>query len=84
MRGQPAAAGHGRSVHLGPPADTRRPLYTDAAAITTIATTGSLGYSDYNALQMSVASGSSHGLDFLASYTLGEAKQQQPRLLRVG
>ena len=55
------------------PLGTRRPLIRALPLVTTIATTGSLGYSDYNSLQMSVRQRQFHGLEMLASYTLAEA-----------
>jgi len=56
------------------PLQTRRPWYPTAPLITNSSTTGSLGYSDYNSLQMSVRQRQYHGLEMLASYTLADAK----------
>ena len=52
----------------------RRPLYAAQPLITTIATTASRAHSRYNSLQASVRRRNVNGLEFLASYTLGEAK----------
>jgi hypothetical protein len=56
------------------PLQNRRPWYATNPLITNSSTTGSLGYSDYNSLQMSVRQRQFHGLEMLASYTLAEAK----------
>jgi hypothetical protein len=56
------------------PLQTRRPWYPTNPLITNSSTTGSLGYSDYNSLQMSVRQRNTGGLEMLASYTLAEAK----------
>jgi hypothetical protein len=56
------------------PLGTRRPLIGPLPLVTTIATTGSLAYSDYQSLQASVRQRNMHGLELLASYTLAEAK----------
>jgi hypothetical protein len=54
--------------------DTRRPLYATAPLITNISTTAARGRSDYNALQVGVRQRFMHGLEYLASYTLGQVK----------
>ena len=55
------------------PLQTRRPLYATAPLITNISTTASRGRSNYHALQASLRQRRSHGLEYLASYTLGKA-----------
>ena len=59
------------------PLQTRRPLFATAPLITNISTTASRGRSNYHGLQASVRQRSSHGLEYLASYTLGSAKANQ-------
>jgi hypothetical protein len=56
------------------PKPTRRPLFAAQPLVTTIATTASRARSEYNSLQASIRQRSWHGLEFLASYTLGNAK----------
>jgi hypothetical protein len=56
------------------PLNTRRPWYATNPLITNSSTTGALGYSDYKSLQTSVRQRNTGGLEFLASYTLAEAK----------
>jgi hypothetical protein len=56
------------------PKPTRRPLFAAQPLVTTIATTASRARSEYNSLQASIRQRSWHGLEFLASYTLGSAK----------
>jgi hypothetical protein len=56
------------------PKPTRRPLFAAQPLVTTIATTASRARSEYNSLQASIRQRSWHGLEFLASYTLGQAK----------
>jgi hypothetical protein len=56
------------------PLQTRRPWYATNPLITNSSTTGSLGYSDYHSLQLSVRQRTLAGLDFLAGYTLANAK----------
>jgi len=52
----------------------RRPLYAAQPLITTIATTASRAHSEYNSLQTSVRRRNVNGLEFMASYTLSDAK----------
>jgi outer membrane receptor protein involved in Fe transport len=52
--------------------ETRRPLFGAQPLITTIATTAARSGSKYNSLQASLRQRSSHGLEFLASYTLAK------------
>jgi hypothetical protein len=59
------------------PLQNRRPLYATAPLITNISTTASRGRSDYNGLQASLRQRVSHGLEYLASYTLGKANTNQ-------
>jgi hypothetical protein len=59
------------------PLQNRRPLFATAPLITNISTTASRGRSNYHALQSSVRQRSSHGLEYLASYTLGRAMANQ-------
>jgi hypothetical protein len=56
------------------PKPTRRPLYAAQPLVTTIATTAARARSEYNSLQASIRQRSWHGLEFLASYTLGNVK----------
>jgi len=56
------------------PKPTRRPLFAAQPLVTTIATTASRARSEYNSLQASIRQRTWHGLEFLASYTLGQAK----------
>jgi len=56
------------------PLQNRRPWFATNPLITNSSTTGSLGSSDYKSLQTSVRQRNMHGLEFLASYTLAEAK----------
>src|SRR5439155_1315230 len=55
----------------------RRPLFATAPLITNISTTASRGRSDYKGLQASVRQRATHGLEYLASYTLGKANTNQ-------
>jgi len=50
----------------------RRPLFATAPLITNISTTASRGKSNYNGLQMSLRKRSTHGLEYLASYTFAK------------
>ena len=59
------------------PLQNRRPLYATAPLITNISTTASRGRSDYNGLQASLRQRVTHGLEYLASYTLGKANTNQ-------
>src|SRR5947207_982324 len=59
------------------PLQNRRPLFATAPLITNISTTASRGRSDYNGLQASMRQRASHGLEYLASYTLGKANANQ-------
>lgn len=52
----------------------RRPLYTAQPLITTIATTAARSGSRYHSMQASVRQRMHHGVEFLASYTLGRAR----------
>ena len=56
------------------PRPTRRPLYEEQPLITTIATTAAASSSRYHALQASIRQRAWNGLEFLASYTFGEAR----------
>ena len=56
------------------PKPTRRPLFAAQPLVTTIATTAARARSEYNSLQASIRQRSWHGLEFLASYTLGSVK----------
>jgi len=56
------------------PLNNRRPLYATAPLITNISTTASRGHSDYKALQVSVRQRDVKGFEYLASYTLSEAR----------
>jgi len=59
------------------PLQNRRPLFATAPLITNISTTASRGRSDYNGLQASMRQRMTHGLEYLASYTLGKANANQ-------
>jgi hypothetical protein len=59
------------------PLQNRRPLFATAPLITNISTTASRGRSNYNGLQASLRQRAVHGLEYLASYTLGSAKANQ-------
>jgi len=59
------------------PLQNRRPLFATAPLITNISTKASRGRSNYHALQSSVRQRSSHGLEYLASYTFGRAMANQ-------
>ncbi|PYR38881.1 MAG: hypothetical protein DMF93_15265 [Acidobacteria bacterium] len=59
------------------PLQNRRPLFATAPLITNISTTASRGRSDYKGLQMSLRQRATHGLEYLASYTLGKANANQ-------
>ena len=59
------------------PLQNRRPLFATAPLITNISTTASRGRSDYRGLQASLRQRVSHGLEYLASYTLGKANANQ-------
>jgi hypothetical protein len=59
------------------PLQNRRPLFATAPLITNISTTASRGRSNYNGLQTSLRQRATHGLEYLASYTLGSAKANQ-------
>jgi hypothetical protein len=54
------------------PKNTRRPLFAAQPLVTTIATTAARGGSKYNSMQASVRQRMAHGVEFLASYTLGK------------
>ena len=56
------------------PLQQRRPLYAFNPAITDISTTAARGRSDYNALQTTFKQRLWNGLDFIANYTLSNAK----------
>jgi hypothetical protein len=56
------------------PLNQRRPLYATAPLITNISTTAARGHSDYKALQASVRQRNVRGFEYLASYTLSEAR----------
>jgi Carboxypeptidase regulatory-like domain len=56
------------------PTQTRRPLYATAPLITNISTTAARGKSDYNGLQVSLRQRASHGVEYLASYTLSRTR----------
>ncbi|HXW04055.1 MAG TPA: TonB-dependent receptor [Vicinamibacterales bacterium] len=56
------------------PLQTRRPLYATAPLLTNISTTASRGRSDYHALQTSLRQRNVSGFEYLASYTLSQAK----------
>jgi len=59
------------------PLQNRRPLFATAPLITNISTTASRGHSDYKGLQASLRQRASHGVEYLASYTLGKANANQ-------
>jgi outer membrane receptor protein involved in Fe transport len=54
------------------PKNTRRPLFGPLPLVTTIATTAARGGSHYDSMQASLRQRASHGLEFLASYTLAK------------
>ena len=56
------------------PKNTRRPLFGALPLVTTIATTAARGGSRHNSLQASVRQRQFHGVEFLASYTLGKTR----------
>jgi carboxypeptidase family protein/TonB-dependent receptor-like protein len=56
------------------PRNTRRPLFGAQPLITTIATTAARGGSRYHALQASARQRMQHGVELLASYTLGKTR----------
>jgi hypothetical protein len=56
------------------PTQTRRPLYATAPLITNISTTAARGRSDYNGLQASLRQRATHGVEYLASYTLSRTR----------
>jgi hypothetical protein len=55
------------------PLQTRRPLYAVLPTVTTISGTDSSATMNYNSLQVSGRKRMSHGLEFLAAYTLSKA-----------
>src|SRR5438067_5260275 len=59
------------------PLQNRRPLFATAPLITNISTTASRGRRHYKGLQASLRQRVSHGLEYLASYTLGKANANQ-------
>jgi hypothetical protein len=59
------------------PLQNRRPLFATAPLLTNISTTASRGRSNYHALQASMRQRLDHGLEYLASYTLGRAMANQ-------
>jgi len=73
VEGNQALAGVGPTTSWAPKPQ-RRPLFRAQPLVTTIATTAARARSEYNALQASIRQRSWHGLEFLASYTLGSAK----------
>jgi hypothetical protein len=73
VEGNQALPGVGPTTSWAPKPQ-RRPLFAAQPLVTTIATTAARARSEYNALQASVRQRSWHGLEFLASYTLGSAK----------
>jgi hypothetical protein len=56
------------------PLQTRRPLFATAPLLTNISTTAARGRSDYHALQVSLRQRNVSGFEYLASYTLSQAK----------
>ncbi|MET0213426.1 MAG: TonB-dependent receptor, partial [Vicinamibacterales bacterium] len=74
VEGNQPLAGPGSDTTTWLPAQQRRPLYATAPLITNISTTAARGRSDYNALQVSLRQRFMHGLEYLASYTLGSVK----------
>lgn len=56
------------------PKNTRRPLFQEQPLVTTIATTAARSGSRYHSLQTSLRHRLSHGVEFLASYTLGKTR----------
>ena len=74
VEGNQPLAGAGSDTTTWLPAQQRRPLYATAPLITNISTTAARGRSDYNALQVSLRQRFMHGLEYLASYTLGSVK----------
>jgi hypothetical protein len=74
VEGNQPLAGPGTDTTTWLPAQQRRPLYATAPLITNISTTAARGRSDYNALQVSLRQRFMHGLEYLASYTLGSVK----------
>lgn len=56
------------------PKNTRRPLFASQPLVTTIATTASRGGSRHHSMQASVRQRPWHGVEFLASYTLGSTR----------
>ena len=56
------------------PLQQRRPLFATAPLLTNISTTAARGRSDYNALQVSLRQRNVNGFEYLASYTLSQAK----------
>lgn len=73
VEGNQARAGVG-DPSTWAPKPTRRPLFAAQPLVTTIATTAARARSEYNSMQASIRQRSWHGLEFLASYTLGSAK----------
>jgi Carboxypeptidase regulatory-like domain/TonB dependent receptor len=71
VEGNQALPGVGDAATWAPQA-TRRPLFGPLPLVTTIATTAARSGSKYNALQASLRQRSSHGLEYLASYTFGK------------
>jgi hypothetical protein len=72
VEGNQALPGEG-DPSTWPSKTVRRPLYPYQPLITTVATTASRAHSQYDSLQASVRQRAWHGLEFLASYTLGKA-----------
>lgn len=73
MEGNQALPGVGDPTTWAPK-PTRRPLFAAQPLVTTIATTASRGGSRHHSLQASVRQRSFHGVEFLASYTLGKTR----------
>ena len=81
-RGQPGAAGRRRPDHLGAQ-DARGGRCTRRSRSSRRSRPRPRArHADYNSLQASVRRRNVDGLEFMASYTLGKAQEQQPRLLR--
>ena len=73
VEGNQALPGVGDRVDLGAK-NTRRPLFGAQPLVTTIATTAARGGSRHHSMQASVRQRNFHGVELMASYTLGSTR----------
>jgi hypothetical protein len=73
MEGNQALPGTGDPLTWAPK-NTRRPLFGALPQVTTIATTAARGGSRHHSLQASVRQRQFHGVELMASYTLGKTR----------